>query len=383
MEGFMPPSERAERHDPIYTAKTRQRAMRQRGINYDAGFLSAGTSTREPFDPDMVRREMRVIRHDLHCSAVRITGGNPDRLGIAATHAADAGLEVWFCPFTNGLTQDELLALLGDCAERAERLRRRGAEVVLLTGSELSLFTLGFLPGETLAEKLALVTDPARVRPVIAEVRARINDFLRRAVDVVRERFGGPVSYASLPLEGVDWSRFDIIATDAAYRSAVTAPQFREHIRAFVAQGRAQGKPVAATEFGCAAYRGAGNVASYVDQIIVWDDAGRATGLKGEFVRDENEQATYMREVLDVFAAEGIDAAFVYTFARYDLPHRDDPHLDLDMASAGVVKVLDRLSGARDPRGRRYPDMPWEPKAAFDALADLFGADDRTDAARQ
>jgi hypothetical protein len=344
--------------------------MRAKGINYDTGFLSAGTSTHEPFDPEVVRREMRIIRDDLHCSAVRITGGNPDRLEIAATHAADAGLEVWFCPFTNGLTQDELLVLLADCAERAERLRRGGAEVVLLTGSELSLFTLGFLPGETLAEKLALVTDPARVRPVIAEVRARINDFLHRAVDVVRERFGGPVSYASLPLEGVDWSRFDIIATDAAYRSAVTAPQFRENIRAFVAQGHVQGKPVAATEFGCAAYRGAGNVASYVDQIIVWDDAGRAAGLKGQFVRDENEQATYVREVLDVFAAEGIDAAFVYTFARYDLPHRDDPAADLDMASAGVVKVLDGTSGAGEPSGQRYPDMPWEPKAAFDVLAD-------------
>ena len=154
--------------------------------------------------------------------------------------------------FTNGLPQDELLTLLGDCAERAERLRRRGAEVVLLTGSELSLFNEVFLPGETLADKLALVTDSARLRPVIAEFRAGINDFLRRAIDVVRERFGGPVSYASLPLEGVDWSRFDIIATDAAYRSAATAPTFRESVRAFVAQGRAQGKPVAATEFGCA-----------------------------------------------------------------------------------------------------------------------------------
>jgi hypothetical protein len=77
--------------------------------------------------------------------------------------------------------------------------------------------------------------------------------------------------------------------------------------------------------------------------------------------------------LLDVFAAEGVDAAFVYTFARYDLPHRDDPDVDLDMASAGVVKVLDGQSGARDPRDRRYPDMPWEPKAAFDALADWFG----------
>jgi hypothetical protein len=348
--------------------------MRARGINFDTGFFNAGTSTHEPFDPEVVRREMRVIRDDLHCTAVRITGGDPDRLEIAATHAADAGLEVWFCPFTNGLTQDELLALLADCAERAERLRRRGAEVVLLTGSELSLFTVGFLPGETLAERLALVADPPRVRPLVGEVRARINDFLRRAVDVVRGRFSGPVSYASvLPLEGVDWAPFDVIATDAAYRTSLTAPRFRENIRAFVAQGRAQGKPVAVTEFGCATFRGAGEVGGTGDAIIVWGDDGRAARLKGEYVRDEEEQASYLRELLDVFATEGVDAAFVYTFARYDLPHRDDPLLDLDRASAGVVKVLDGESRARDPRDRRYPDMPWEPKAAFDALADCFG----------
>jgi hypothetical protein len=112
---------------------------------------------------------MRIIRDDLHCTDVRITGGDPNRLEMAATHAADAGLGVWFCPFTNGLTQDELLALLADCAERAERLRRRGAEVVLLTGSEVSLFTLGFLPGETLAERLALVADPVRVKSLAAK----------------------------------------------------------------------------------------------------------------------------------------------------------------------------------------------------------------------
>jgi hypothetical protein len=348
--------------------------MRAKGINYDTGFLNAGTSTHESFDPEVVRREMSVIRNDLHCTAVRITGGDPDRLEVAATLAADAGLEVWFCPFTNGLTQDALLALLADCAERAERLRRRGAEVALLTGSEVSLFTSGFLPGKTLAERLALVSAPARLRPLIGEVRARINDFLCRAVTVVRARFGGPVSYASiLPLEGVDWAPFDIIATDAAYRTAATAPRYREHIRAFVEQGRAQGKPVAVTEFGCATHRGAADMAGRDGSTIVWGDDGRAVKPNGEFVRDEDEQAIYLRESLDVFAAEGVDAAFVYTFARYDLPHRDDPHFDLDMVSAGVVKVLDRHCGAEHARGRRYPDMPWEPKAAFDALAEWFG----------
>jgi hypothetical protein len=347
--------------------------MRARGINFDTGFLSAGSSTREPFDPEVVRREMRVIRDDLHCTAVRITGGDPDRLEIAAAHAADAGLEVWLCPFTNGLTQDALLELLADCAERAERLRRRGAEVVLLTGSEVSLFTLGFFPGDTLGERLALMADLPRVRPLIGEVRARMDAFLRRAVDVVRARFGGPVSYASLPLEGVDWALFDVIATDAAYRNAATAARYRDLIRAFVAQGRALGKPVAVTEFGCGTYRGASDVATDIHAVIVWGADGRAERLNGDFVRDEEEQAGYLRELLEVFETEGVDAAFVYTFARYDLPHRDDPRADLDRASAGVVMVLDGEDGALDPRGRRYPDMPWEPKAAFDALAEWYG----------
>ncbi|MGH3621727.1 MAG: hypothetical protein ACRDQ5_08050 [Sciscionella sp.] len=68
--------------------------------------------------------------------------------------------------------------------------------------------------------------------------------------------------------------------------------------------------------------------------------------------------------MLDVFTVDGVDSAFVNTFARYDLPHRSDPHQDLDMASYGVVKVLE------DCLGDTYPDMPWEPKAAFAALAD-------------
>ena len=348
--------------------------MRGKGINYDTGFLSAGgTTTHEPFEPETVRREMRIIRDDLHCTAVRVTGGDRDRLEIAATLAADAGLEVWFCPFTNGLSQDELLDLLADCAERAERLRQRGAKVVMLTGSEVSLFTIGFFPGDTLEERLALVADPLRVRPLLGEVRARMKAFLSRAVEVVRGRFGGPVSYASLPLEGVDWAPFDILATDAGYRSAAMAPSFRESVRAFVEQGRAQGKPVAVTEFGCGTFRGAADRAARGVDSIVWGEDGRAVRLDGEYVRDEAEQAAHVRELLAVFDAEGVDAAFVYTFARYDLPYREDPRADLDLASYGVVKVFDDRSGAGAASGRRYPDMPWEPKAAFDTLADCYG----------
>ncbi|HEX9068178.1 MAG TPA: hypothetical protein VF807_05370 [Ktedonobacterales bacterium] len=336
--------------------------MRGKGITYDTGFLSAGSSTHEPFNPDIVQREMRIIRDDLHCSAVRITGGNVDRLEIAATHATTAGLEVWWSPFTNDLTIDELLAVLADCAERAERLRQVGAEVVLLTGSELSLVTVGFLPGATLHERLALLAAPERPRELIPQARARVNDFLGKAIAVVRERFGGKISYASLPFEGIDWSPFDFVSTDAGYRSLEVADRYREGIRALVAQG----KPVAITEFGCTTYRGAANLGGRGDSIVDWGDDGKPVRLKGAYLRDEEEQATSLRELLDIFDAEGVDSAFVNTFARYDLPHRSDPREDFDLASYGVVKVLEGR------HGHTYPDMPWEPKVAFTTLAEYY-----------
>lgn len=101
-------------------------------------------------------------------------------------------------------------------------------------------------------------------------------------------------------------------------------------------------------------------------------DDGRLARLNGEYVRDEEEQATYLRELLEVFEGEGVDAAFVYTFARYDLPRRADPHLDLDRASFGVVSVLDGPVAATTATGQRYPGMRWERKVAFDALADVY-----------
>ena len=339
--------------------------MRGFGINYDVGFSSGGTTTHEPFDPDVVRREMQIIRDDLHCDAVRITGADPDRLEIAARHAAAAGLEVWYCPFTNGLTSDELMRLLVDGAERAERLRRAGAGVVFLTGSEISLFNGDFVPGDTHVERLRALTDAERRAVTIGEARVRVNAFLARAVAEVRQRFGGRVSYASLPFEGVDWSPFDVIATDAGYYDATTAPGFRDGLRT---QTRA-GKPFAVTEFGCAAYVGAADRASRGDQIVEYDEHARPIRLTEAVVRDEDEQARYVRNGLEIYDEAGVDAAFVYTFARWDLPASADPERDYDTASYGVVKVLDR-----GRTGTTYPGLPWEPKAAFRALAAYGGA---------
>jgi hypothetical protein len=58
--------------------------MRARGINYDTGFFPGGHDSRPDFDAETARRELRVIAQDLHCAAVRISGGDPERLSVAA-----------------------------------------------------------------------------------------------------------------------------------------------------------------------------------------------------------------------------------------------------------------------------------------------------------
>jgi hypothetical protein len=337
--------------------------MRAKGIAYDTGFVHNGEISRESFDLDLVKRELSIIRDDLHCNAVHIVGGDPERLELAAYCAAELGLEVWFSPYPLDLTTTEMLSLFADCAQRAERVRQTGAEVVFVTGVELSLMDRGFLPGDNITERLGrLFSQRDRLAERTAEASARLNDFLSDAIATVREYFHGKITYACIPFERVDWTLFDIMSVELI-RSAEVADRFQEGVRTLVAQG----KPVAITGFGTATWRGSGNMAPRSMEIVEHDETGHPVRLNGEYDRDEAGQATYLRELLEIFDAEGVDSAFVYLFALYNYPHRpNDPRHDLDLASLGIVKVLE------DRSGDTYPDMPWEPKAAFTALADYY-----------
>ncbi|MCM3268000.1 hypothetical protein [Paenibacillus elgii] len=331
--------------------------MRMRGLTYDTGFLSEGTSTHPNFDAARVCREMEIIRRDLHCTAVRVTGGDPDRLEIAAQAAAAAGLEVWFSPFTNELDQEELLALLADCASRAERLRITGAEVIMVTGAELMLFTRGFLPGETLQERLSALSEPTASRVAFAKLPTLLNDFLARAVDVVRARFGGRVTYAALPSEPVNWEPFDFIAVDA-YNSAEVTHLYADSIKKLASSN----KPLVISEFGCTTFKGARDLGARGMFIVEWDGA-RAVRLTGSYERDESEQSQYFNDSVNVFEEAGVDTAFWCTFASHNLPYDEDPNQDFDRASYGIVRVL------KESHGTTYPDLSWEPKEVFYTIA--------------
>ncbi|MFE3194194.1 hypothetical protein ACFXHA_34670 [Nocardia sp. NPDC059240] len=320
--------------------------MRARGITYDTGFTPGGRSSRPDFDPDAVRREIRTIAEELHCDAVRITGGDPERLTIAARHAVDAGLEVWFSPFPSELSAAELLPYFDDCAQRAAEV---GAHV-FVTGCELSLFGPGFLPGaDTFARIATLGSGFAAAATELATASTTLNELLAQIVTRVRERFSGKVTYASGLWESIDWTPFDIIGVDAygdpedpAYRAGV-----RELLRL--------GKPLAATEVGCCTYRGAADRGGIGWDILDYEsDPPR---IIGDHIRDEDEPVRYMRALFALFEEEAVDTGFWFTFAGFTYTHRPDPHYDLDLASYGVCAV--------------QPDGSLTPKRAFHALAEI------------
>ncbi|MFI8490476.1 hypothetical protein [Streptomyces rubrogriseus] len=307
--------------------------MRARGINYDTGFLPGEELSRKSFTPETVRHDMAVISRDLHCDAVRISGREPERLSIAARHAADVGLEVWFSPFPVDLPRDQLLPFFADCAARAEAVREAGANVVFVAGCEISAFCGGFLPGDTYGDRMrAMAAADMEWWSSLGPVQERLNDFLSQIAATVRTHFGGQITYASAPWEFADWGAFDLVGIDA-YRAAYNADSFRAELRGHLAHG----KPVAVTEYGTCAYQGAG------------ERGGMAWQVPHGAVPDEDEQARYLTELLDIFEDEGVDTALWFTFAGYSRPG------ERDLGSYGVVRMLD--------------EKRWEPKKVFHTMA--------------
>jgi hypothetical protein len=333
--------------------------MRGKGINYDTGMMP-GNHTRPDFDPAVVAAEIRVIARELGCTAVRITGGEPERIDIAARAAAAEGLEVWFSPFPVEVPPGDLLGLIGDCAERAERLRRDGATVVLVAGCELSLYNPGYLPGTFFYDRMRRMPRLGpRQLAAFARLPKRLNAFLAEAAEVARSQFGGPLTYASAEWERVDWSRFDIVSVNA-YRTARNAASFRADLR----KQTEPGKPVAVTEFGCCAYAGAAGRGGQGWDIAEYDAAGAAS-IKGNYTRDESEQVRYLREVNQIFVEEHLDLAFWYTFASYRMHTSADPRHDTDLASLGLISLLG------EGPGLGYQGLGWQPRLAFEAMAGL------------
>jgi hypothetical protein len=356
--------------------------MNRRGVCYDVGRVMWGQDWRPEFAVKEARRELAIIRDDLHCNAVRICGLDPDRLIAAGREALECGLEVWLSPELWDHSPGETLDYLAKVAVQADHLHQHHpGQVVLSVGSEAALFMAGIIEGNSVFERLGHPEFWQRVQA--GEHNAPLNTFLTQAAETARERFGGPITYASVPLETVDWSPFDFISVDL-YRDARIRDQFTALLSRYLGSGR----PVAITEFGCCTYRGAADAGGRGFDILdtsAPDPQSATPRLKGHYIRDETEQARDLTETLSIFDDAGVQATFVMTFVAPIMPTSDNPLYDLDMASYSLVESfggrLGPLGNAhpdapweRTRLGTTYPEMPWEPKQSFHAVAGFYAS---------
>jgi hypothetical protein len=349
--------------------------MRRRGVTYDTGAVFSGPGYKVPTRPKLdlttAERELQIARDDLHCNAVRVGGRDLDRLTQVAERALALGLEVWLSPGLFGSSPDETLRYFVSAAARAEQLHQKHPDhVVLVMGSELTLFMQGIVPGRDIAERLReALTRPKAGNPGPPD---RLNDFLGRASAAVRSAYHGPLTYASLVWEHVDWDRFDLIGVDH-YRDARIKDRYVEMLEPLLAFG----KPVVVTEFGMRTYRGAAGEGGELGfgvgdmtrvalhQLPVVGRFFRER-LNGDYVRDEAMQARELSETLAILEAAGVDGAFVSEFVTAGAPTSDEPRYDLDMNAFSLVKTY------RHGMGTTYPDMNWEPKESFQAVANFY-----------
>ncbi|GHP00434.1 hypothetical protein KSF_104810 [Reticulibacter mediterranei] len=330
--------------------------MQRKGINYDVG-IELKHVTRPTFDMEVVHRELEIIKNDLHCNAVRIAGTDIDRLITAAEDALEQGLEVWLSPQRPEKSEQETLDYIVTCAAAAEALRQRLPALVFILGSELTLFMQGIIPGKTVLER---VGNPAFREYIQTGAQNKpLHAFLAQATGAVRQVFHGNVTYASVQLESVDWGFFDFVCLDH-YREARNRDSYAESLKRYFLHG----KPVIITEFGCCTYQGAEQAGGRGWMIV--DFSKIPPQLNGKYVRDEGLQAQELSDLLALLEGAGVDGMFVFTFVAPAFPYHEDPRYDLDMASYALVKSY------AGKHGISYPEMMWEPKAAFKTLAKSF-----------
>jgi hypothetical protein len=347
--------------------------MRIKGVNYDVGTVM-GVNWRPDYDPEVVDRELAIIANDLRCNAVGISGKDIGRVLLTAEAALTHGLEAWLNPSDwSDKPPAATLAYIMEAARAAQPLHERHpGKVVLSIGSEFTLFMQGIIPGKTLRQRAMTVRKTDVVKT--GQHNQPLNDFLTKAVAEVRKVFTGPVMYRSLAWEHVDWSNFEIIGVDHYWAETI-----RDRYVDMVKPLFTYGKPVVNTGFGFNTTTApvTGMLGTLGDlpffRILLHQQPviGRFVRPKLKVVneRDEALQAKRLVENLTLLDEIGFSGAFMDTFILPTYPYSDTPKYDLDRASSNLVKYFEN-----GRRGTTYPDMTWEPKKAFRAVADYYAS---------
>jgi hypothetical protein len=258
--------------------------MKRKGINYDVGIeFHRGYMSRPIFDSAIVRRELEIILQDLHCNAIRISGTGIERLIVTAEEALKQGLEVWLSPHLHDRNPEQTLEYTIKCAAAAEKLRLRWPQLVFILGCELTWFMQGILAGNNFMERLGNPLSMWWRLKLLGAHNKPLNAFLAKAIAAVREVFYGQVTYASAPIEAVDWRLFDFVGLNY-YRGKQNRETYAQRLQRHFTHG----KPVVITEVGLCTYQGAEDRGGRGFMIV---DPKNQQQLNGDYMRDESLQA--------------------------------------------------------------------------------------------
>ncbi|KAL4990669.1 hypothetical protein BDW68DRAFT_193995 [Aspergillus falconensis] len=343
--------------------------MKYRGVVYDVGLNFNGTGfSVEPFDPALVKYDMKTIADVLHANAVRIEGEEITRLETAARAAHSMGLKVFFNPWKMNATIEETSAYFEEAAKTAEILRNEGIELVFIAGCEYTIFSKGVFPGGSINDRVMflgpqfpgghLVED---IPQALRDKSVELNQVLRSFVEVIRSQFGGQVTYSAGSWEVVDWDIFDVVGIDY-YRRGESAEKYVSCLDRYRI-----GKPLAILEVGCCAYEGAAERGDGGFVLLKGTNPDGTGIFENDIVptRSEKEQADYVGTQLELLNNAGVDAAFIFLFSFPCMPAGKGAR-DLDMMSFSLVKTFPK----EDSRSKDMP--PWAPKESFYRVAEVF-----------
>jgi len=332
--------------------------MKDKGVTYDVGTeYTPNNFSRVNFDSATVNADMKAIKNDLHCNAVRIYGKELERLSLASAAALENGLNVWLSPRLIDGTIEETLAYIKDVANKFQSLKEKfpNREMVFIIGGEMTIDTKGFIKGNSIHERIKILSKPLFIIKNVFGIKPTFqksfDEFLRRATAIVRSEFSGKVTYASAMWENVDRSIFDILSVNL-YKASFNKSFFDSKLKKLVSSGM----PVAITEFGCCAFEGADQMGP--TGYFVVDYTTTPPEFKQQCVRNENVQATYILDLLNKYNAAGVMSAFVFDFYSEGFLHDSNPDLDFDKASFSITK-------------HTYQNK-WEPKLAFAKIGNFY-----------
>jgi hypothetical protein len=343
---------------------------RIRGVIYDAGtvFARGQRPTRRHLDERVMRRELEVIRDELHATHVRVVASEAARLDTVAAAVVEAGLGLWYSPAVFDYNPAEATRRTVDMAGHAEALRRRlGRQVTFVAGSEATLFVRGLVPGRHLTDRFARIkADPSLLHS------GELARYLTTLAGDLRRVFGGLLTYASLSFEQPDWRCFDLVGVDH-YRDDRVKDRYLQMLEPQLATGL----PVVVSEVGMRTYAGASasgalgfgitDPASFVLHQL-FGGLVRVRNRPG-YVRDEAAQASELDETLTLLEGSAVAGWFLASFSTPGTVYDEEPRYDRDMDGMSLVKGL-----PDGMQSQRWPGERYDAKAAFDVVAGHYGA---------